>query len=160
MFPPEEGGFHPTAVGHSMFLDGVNRKEAGTILEFLNASDASIRVAQLRVLGGAVSRVQNDATAYSHRHRRILTNLAAFYTDLEDRSVRQKWLADFTAALPQDDSGVYVNFMGIEGEERVHSAYPGRTWERLAAIKATYDPTNLFRLNQNIPPGSSPVKTE
>jgi len=49
---------------------------------------------------------------------------------------------------------VYVNFLADEGEARVRDAYPGATWERLTAIKARYDPTNLFRLNQNIPPAN------
>jgi FAD/FMN-containing dehydrogenase len=47
-----------------------------------------------------------------------------------------------------------VNFLGDEGEQRVRNAYPGSTWERLATIKARYDPDNLFRLNQNVPPGA------
>jgi FAD/FMN-containing dehydrogenase len=45
-----------------------------------------------------------------------------------------------------------VNFLTDEGSERIRAAYPGPTWDRLAAIKRRYDPTNLFRLNQNIPP--------
>jgi FAD/FMN-containing dehydrogenase len=45
-----------------------------------------------------------------------------------------------------------VNFLGDEGEARIREAYPGPTWDRLARIKARYDPTNLFRLNQNVPP--------
>jgi FAD/FMN-containing dehydrogenase len=56
------------------------------------------------------------------------------------------------AALYQGESGVYVGFLGDEGEERVRAAYPGTTWDRLTAVKARYDPENLFRLNQNIPP--------
>ncbi len=61
-------------------------------------------------------------------------------------------MKNFAAALPQDDPGVYVNFLGEEGESRLRAAYPGATWDRLARIKARYDPDNLFRLNQNIPP--------
>jgi len=53
------------------------------------------------------------------------------------------------------DAGAYVGFLGDEGEARVREAYPGATWERLTAIKARYDPTNLFRLNQNIAPRPS-----
>ena len=52
----------------------------------------------------------------------------------------------------QGNSGAYVNFLGDEGEGRVRAAYPGATWDRLAAVKAHYDPQNLFRMNQNIPP--------
>jgi FAD/FMN-containing dehydrogenase len=48
--------------------------------------------------------------------------------------------------------GAYVNFLADEGPGRVREAYPGTTWDRLAAIKARYDPDNLFRRNQNIPP--------
>ena len=55
-------------------------------------------------------------------------------------------------ALRGDDHAAYVNFIGDEGPERVRDAYPPATWERLAAIKAVYDPTNLFQRNQNIPP--------
>jgi FAD/FMN-containing dehydrogenase len=154
MFPSEEGNFHPTAVGHTMFVDQIDRDVAGKILENLLASDASMRVAQLRVLGGAMGRIADDATAYSHRQRRIMVNLGAFYNSPEERATRQIWIDDFAAALPQKDPGAYVNFMGAEGEARVRSAYPGATWERLAAIKAIYDPTNLFRLNQNIPPST------
>ena len=51
--------------------------------------------------------------------------------------------------------GVYVNFLGDEGEARVREAYPGPTWDRLAAVKRRYDPTNLFRLNQNVPPAAA-----
>lgn len=51
----------------------------------------------------------------------------------------------------QDDGGAYVSLRN-ESESRIRAAYPGRTWERLAAIKSRYDPTSLFRLNQNIPP--------
>jgi FAD/FMN-containing dehydrogenase len=54
--------------------------------------------------------------------------------------------------LRNGDDGVYVNFLGDEGDARVREAYPGDTWERLRAVKRRYDPGNLFRLNQNIPP--------
>ena len=50
------------------------------------------------------------------------------------------------------DAGAYVNFLDDEGEKRIRAAYPGDTWARLAAVKGRYDPGNLFRLNQNIPP--------
>ncbi len=66
--------------------------------------------------------------------------------------MRQAWVEDFAGTLRQDEAGAYVGFLGDEGEARVRASYPGATWERLAAIKAHYDPTNLFRLNQNIPP--------
>jgi Berberine and berberine like len=111
-------------------------------------------VAQLRVLGGAMARVPAEATAFAHRTSRIMVNLAAFYDGPQDRAVRQAWVADFAAALRQGDAGAYVNFLGDESEARVRDAYPGPTWDRLVEIKRRYDPTNLFRLNQNIPPAT------
>jgi FAD/FMN-containing dehydrogenase len=102
-----------------------------------------------------MARVPADATAFAHRASRIMVNLAAFYEGPDDRAVRERWVTDFEATLRQDDAGAYVNFLVDEGPERVRAAYPGPTWDRLAAIKARYDPTNLFHRNQNIPPRES-----
>jgi hypothetical protein len=102
-----------------------------------------------------MARVPVEATAFAHRKSRIMANVAAFYDGPQDKPLREAWVADFAAALNQGNSGAYVNFLGDEGEARVRAAYPGTTWERLTAIKARYDPTNLFRLNQNIPPASA-----
>jgi FAD/FMN-containing dehydrogenase len=154
MYPPEEEGFHPTAVGHTMFLDTVDDDTAEMIVERLSSSDATMRVTQLRVLGGAIARTPADATAFAHRRSRIMTNVAAFYDGPEDRPVREAWVKAFAADLRQEDTGAYVNFLGDEGAERTHAAYPGRTWDRLRAIKTSYDPTNLFRLNQNVSPAT------
>ena len=60
--------------------------------------------------------------------------------------------ADLTGRVITPDDSVYDEARGDEGEARVRAAYPGATWDRLTAIKSRYDPTNLFRLNQNIPP--------
>jgi hypothetical protein len=135
-----------------MFMDHIDEQAAETILEHLSASDAAVRVAQLRVLGGAMARVPADATAFAHRSSRIMVNLAAFYDGPDDRVVRQRWVEAFAAALQQHDQGAYVGFLGDEGQPRVRQAYPGATFKRLVAVKARYDPTNLFRFNQNIPP--------
>jgi hypothetical protein len=153
MFPPEDPDYHPTAAATTMFLDHVDRNVAETMLRFLETSDAPMRVAQLRVLGGAMARVPADATAFAHRSSRIMVNLAAFYGS-DDRAEREAWVADFAAAIDQGDGGAYVNFLADEGPDRVHAAYPPATWDRLASVKARYDPTNLFRLNQNVPPAA------
>jgi FAD/FMN-containing dehydrogenase len=152
IYPPEEEDYHPTVVGHTMFVDAIDLGVAETIMERLEASDATMRVAQLRVLGGAMARVPAEATAFAHRRSHIMVNLAAFYDGPEDQAVRQAWLDDFAAALRQGDTGAYVGFINDEGEARVHDAYPGSTWERLAAVKGRYDPANLFRRNQNVTP--------
>jgi FAD/FMN-containing dehydrogenase len=155
IYPPEDESYHPTALTHTMFIDTVDQGVAETIMKHLEASDASMRVAQLRVLGGAMARVPADATAFAHRASKIMVNVASFYEGPEDKVIRQSWVDDLAAALRQRDNGAYVNFLVDEGEARIREAYPGPTWDRLVAIKARYDPTNLFRLNQNIPPESS-----
>jgi FAD/FMN-containing dehydrogenase len=160
IYPPEESDYHPTAVGRTMFLDTIDGDVAQTIVEYLSAFDATMRVAQLRALGGAMARVPAEATAFAHRSSRIMVNVAAFYEGAEEWAAREVWATDFAAALRQGDGGAYVGFLGEEGEGRIREAYPGSTWERLAEIKGRYDPTNLFRLNQNIPPSSGARTTE
>jgi FAD/FMN-containing dehydrogenase len=117
-------------------------------------------VAQIRVLGGAMARVPVDATAFAHRRSRIMVNVAALAERPEEAEGYEPWVAAFVKALTQRDTGAYVNFLGDEGTDRIRAAYPGPTWDRLRAIKRRYDPDNLFRLNQNIPPaheGQSPA---
>lgn len=153
-------GPHPTAAAsRNVFLDTVERKTAETIIDHLEASSAPMAATQIRVLGGAMARVPVDATAFAHRKRRIMVNLAALYERREEADVHEQWVARFATALRQGDPGVYVNFLGDEGPARVREAYPGPTWNRLSAIKARYDPGNLFHLNHNILPagrGSAP----
>jgi len=153
VYPPEDDSYHPTAVARTMFIDRVDGDTAATIMRWLESSDASMRAAQLRVLGGAMARVPADATAFAHRASRIMVNVAAFYEGPDDRVAREAWVDGFAAALHQGDDGAYVNFLSDEGPARVRQAYPGTTWDRLVEIKRRYDPENLFRLNQNIPPG-------
>jgi FAD/FMN-containing dehydrogenase len=151
MYPPEDPDYHPTAFSVNLFLDHVDRPTAETIMDRLEASDASVRVAQLRVLGGAAARVPIDATAYGHRDQRIMVNIASFYEGEADRARRVAWVHELASAIRQSD-GAYVNFVGDEGAEGVRSAYPPETYARLAEIKRRYDPDNLFHRNQNIPP--------
>ena len=155
MYMPEEEGYHPVAVTRTMFVDRIDRSAADTIMDDVGASSATLSAAQLRVLGGAMARVADDATAFAHRGRRIMVNVAALYERPEERTTHESWADGFHAALRQDGAGAYVNFLMDEGEDRIREAYPGPTWERLRAIKARYDPDNLFRLNQNIPPARS-----
>jgi FAD/FMN-containing dehydrogenase len=152
LYPPEDPDYHPTAVGRTLFLDSVDRDTAQMILDRLAASDAPLRVAQLRVLGGAVDRVPSDATAYAHRGARLMATVAAFYESADRRAARLADVEAFAAALAQGDDAVYVNFLNDDGATRVRAAYPGATWDRLVEVKRRYDPANLFRLNVNIPP--------
>jgi FAD/FMN-containing dehydrogenase len=149
------GGPEPGSVAvRALYLDAIDEHVARTILRGLQAATTPTAVAQIRVLGGAVSRVRDDVTAYAHRTRKIMVAVLAMYDRSETRSVHEAWAASVAGALDQGLSGVYVNFLGDEGAARVREAYPGLTWERLRTIKRRYDPANLFRLNQNIPPAT------
>jgi FAD/FMN-containing dehydrogenase len=148
---PVEEGYHPIAAARTMFVDSLS--EAGkTVLEQLRASTAPMRVAQLRVLGGAMARVPDDATAFAHRRRPFMVNVAAVYENRDEAASHWEWVDRFAAEMRKGEDGAYSGFLGDEGEDRVRQAYPGATWDRLTAIKSRYDPNNLFRLNQNIPP--------
>ncbi len=151
-----EGGPESVAQeqARSMFVDHLDDRRAEAILEHLRTSTAPMAVAQLRVLGGAMARVPVEATAFAHRRRRIMIAAGAVYEDAADTPVHHAWVDSLADAVRDEESGVYVNFLGDEGGARVREAYPGSTWDRLTRIKAAYDPTNLFRLNHNIPPAS------
>jgi FAD/FMN-containing dehydrogenase len=137
----------------SMFLDGFDGAAAEAVVEHLQASTAPMAVAQLRVLGGAMARVPAGETAFAHRDRPIMAGVGCVYQDAGDRPAHDAWADRFAGALRRGSTGVYVNFLSDEGPERVREAYPGPTWDRLVEVKRRYDPDNLFRRNQNIPPG-------
>ena len=151
MFQPEEEDLHPTAASRSLFLDDIDDTLAATILDQVRGSTASMAAVQLRVLGGAIARVPDDATAYGHRQRRIMANVAAMYQQPGEAAEHEAWVAKLAATLSQGQPGVYVGFLGDEGPERVREAYPGATGERLAEVKRRYDPGNLFRSAHTIP---------
>ena len=106
-------------------------------------------------LGGALDRVGAGDTAYGQRDVAHNVNVNAVWTEDDPEPERHiAWARDFFDALQPHTSGrVYVNFLGDEGQDRVRAAYGERNYERLVELKRAYDPTNFFRLNQNIQPG-------
>jgi FAD/FMN-containing dehydrogenase len=105
-------------------------------------------------LGGALGRVGESETAFSQRDAAHNVNVNAVWTEEDPDAERHVgWARDFFDALqPHAGTRVYVNFLGEEGDSRVRQAYGARNYERLVELKRAYDPTNLFRLNQNIAP--------
>ena len=105
-------------------------------------------------LGGALARVAEDATAYPQRDAAFNVNINAVWTEDDPDAHRHiVWARDFFDAMqPHARDRVYVNFLGDEGPERVRQAYGTEKYDRLVELKRNYDPTNFFRLNQNIPP--------
>jgi FAD/FMN-containing dehydrogenase len=104
-------------------------------------------------LGGAVPRISDDASAYGERHAPFVLNLLASSHEAEGFDRHIEWARRFYADIePSLTGGAYINFLSAEGEERVQAAYGPEKFARLRSLKDEWDPTNLFRLNQNIPP--------
>jgi FAD/FMN-containing dehydrogenase len=102
-------------------------------------------------LGGAISRVGEDDTAYSQRGAAHNININAIWDQDPEPERHIEWVRRFWTDLQPHAVGVYVNFMGDEGPERIRQAY-GATYERLVDLKGVYDPDNFFHHNQNIAP--------
>ena len=104
-------------------------------------------------MGGAVARVDESATAFKGRHSGFTFNINGNSETADGFDEQRRWARSYWDALRPHHIGVYVNFLMEEGEERVRQAYGDEKYERLKALKLKYDPTNFFRLNQNIAPG-------
>lgn len=101
---------------------------------------------------GAPSRVTGDATAFAHRDPPFVLNIHTRWRNQSDDERCISWAKDFHLSTEPFAQGVYVNFLSDEGDARVKDAYTENVWNRLVQLKNTYDPHNLFRLNQNIKP--------
>jgi FAD/FMN-containing dehydrogenase len=120
-------------------------------IESANTSPSPMNVIMIEVYGGAVARVPSETTAFGHRDALFNLSVLAISNDPGMDGAQKAWAREqWQKALPYSTGGAYVNYMS-EGED-VHTAYSDARFQRLAAIKAQYDPANLFRFNQNIPP--------
>ncbi|MGW1893241.1 FAD-binding oxidoreductase [Streptomyces sp. NPDC002004] len=112
----------------------------------------------LHHLGGAFARVPADATAFSRRDASVLCNVIARSPDAAGFDEHVAWARRSREEISaHGDGAMYVNFTGDAAEDRARASYPGAVHDRLTRVKDTYDPTNLFRLNQNIRPSSARV---
>jgi FAD/FMN-containing dehydrogenase len=161
-YPELFGGPEPdgpqAAVMRTLFTDRFDGAAAAAVVDAIEGSTAPRAAAQLRVLGGAMARVPADATAFAHRDRPIMATVVAMYDHPEERAVHEPWVVGLAGRLRHGSDGAYAGFLGDEGPARVRAAYPGEHWARLAAVKAAYDPDNVFRLNQNVPPASGAAR--
>jgi FAD/FMN-containing dehydrogenase len=103
-------------------------------------------------MGGAVSRVGEDDSAFGGRKAGFTYNIGACTETAEGFEDERQWVRDFWSALAPYHLGVYVNFLGDEGQDRVRESYGDAKYARLQKLKRRYDPDNFFRINQNIPP--------
>jgi hypothetical protein len=110
---------------------------------------------ELAYLGGAAGQVAADETAFGDRSAPFIMNLLANWTDASDDVANIAWVRGlFSELRPAMKPGVYTNFMSGDEQDRVPEAYHER-WDRMVAVKTHYDPTNFFRLNQNVLPGNA-----
>ena len=147
-----EAGRRTPSVQRSLLLDALEDSKVETILARMAAPSSPLAMTQIRVLGGAMARVPNAATAFGHRGRSIMVTVITPFADVAERDRHVAWTQDYADALGLHDAGAYAGFLDDEGEARVRSAYPAATYARLAEIKRRYDPDNVFRANQNIVP--------
>ncbi len=103
-------------------------------------------------MGGAVARVDDDATAFNGRKAGFTFNINGNTKTSDGFDEERRWARDYWSALGPHHTSVYVNFLMDEGEDRVRQAYGPDKYDRLKALKREYDPTNFYRLNQNIEP--------
>ncbi|HET7560736.1 MAG TPA: BBE domain-containing protein, partial [Limnochordia bacterium] len=136
----------------SAYLPGLPDAAVDTLLQHAATLPQPMSAMHIHQMGGAVRRLGAGETAFVHRDAEYCLNLVASWFDPAENEANIAWTRTCFDAVQPYSRGVYVNFLGDEGEERVRASYGGDTYARLAALKAAYDPTNFFRMNQNIVP--------
>ena len=152
MYMPEPPDTRLAFGVRSRLIDRFGRAEAQAVIDTVNRSTALIALGEIRVLGGAMSRVPADATAFAHRRDCVMVSFIGVTPNPVDASRQADWAQTGIEAIEQDDDRVYVNFIVGDKADRRGAAYPAATMARLRQAKRRYDPDNLFRLNQNILP--------
>jgi FAD/FMN-containing dehydrogenase len=140
----------------SSFLTGLVDGAIDIILDFFARAPSPRTVVVIEHNGdGAMNRVAAEDTAFGHRNWPYNFLVTSIWTDPAHSEANIQWTRDFYHAMqPFLADAAYVNYLGEEGEERIRSAYTPAKYERLCALKKKYDPTNLFRLNQNFKPNT------
>jgi FAD/FMN-containing dehydrogenase len=149
--PSWGNGFCNQWVGHYMaeFTDAA----AATLLDHVSMVSSPFTDVKLAHLEGAVARIGEDDTAFGNRNSRYALAIQTRWKNPEESARHLEWTQQFFDAMkPYGTGKVYINFVADEGEARIADAYNARSLARLRAIKARYDPGNLFRMNQNIRP--------
>jgi hypothetical protein len=136
----------------SSYLKDLSDEAIEVMVGFVSEMPSASTGVGLQQMHGAASRVDPTATAFPHRDEHYDFLILSQWADPAESERNVEWTRSFFEAMePYFEEGVYVNNLGDEGEDRVKAAY-GANYERLLALKGKYDPTNLFRLNQNIRP--------
>lgn len=136
----------------SHYLGGLSDEAIDTMVEYANPIPTPFTTVFLEWMGGAISRVDADATAFPHRDSTLSFTVAPKWTDPEQDDDLIEWAQEFHQSMaPYATDGVYANYLDRDEADRVRSAY-GENYDRLVGVKNEWDPENLFRMNQNIEP--------
>ena len=141
----------------SAFFTDLDEATADALISSYSQVPNGLSELHIHHLGGAMGRVAADATAFGTRDRDFILNVVARTPGAEGYDGIVSWAREACANLGPDAAS-YVNFTGEASEDRVQASYPAATYARLVAVKDRYDPTNLFHLNQNIPPSAGARK--
>jgi FAD/FMN-containing dehydrogenase len=137
----------------SDFLKALPDEAIDTLCERFSSVTSPLSALLIEQFGGAVARVPAADSAFAQRGALFNLAVIARWTDPATAGSHVDWARRSSEAMrPFASGGVYVNYLGDEGEERIRAAYGAEKYAKLVAIKKQYDPTNLFRLNQNIKP--------
>lgn len=136
----------------SHYVDAITDDVIDTLVEHAPRMTSPLSSFYFQHLGGAIGRRGVDHAAFGHRDAAFDFAILTVWRDPGDTAENVTWAREFSAAMQPHATGVYVNNLGIEGEDRVKAAYAPATYERLVRLKQSYDPQNILRLNQNIAP--------
>jgi hypothetical protein len=154
----QEAAARRCAYWRSGYLDELTDEAIDTIAAHTDQVTSPFTLFSLELAGGAIARVGASETAFGHRHGAHVYGVFSAWEDTGETELHVQWTDRFWEALEVFATGaVYVNYLGDEGQQRVRAAYGQASYSRLAALKATYDPMNLFRSNQNILPARETV---
>jgi FAD/FMN-containing dehydrogenase len=139
--------------GKADYLNDFSDTMIDTLINYASNILSPLTRVHINHLGGAISSVKTEQTAFGHRDAPYLLNIVSTWDNFMESEKNISWTQEFAMAMkPFSTGGVYVNFLGNEDEERIKAAYGDIKYDRLVALKNKYDPTNFFRINQNIKP--------
>jgi FAD/FMN-containing dehydrogenase len=136
----------------SHYVDRITDDMIETILEHAPRMRSPLSSFYFQHLGGAIGRADGGSAAFGHRDAAFDFNILTVWRHPAETADHVTWARDLFTAMDAHATGVYVNNLGTEGADRVKDAYAPATYERLVALKQRYDPSNVFRVNQNIAP--------
>jgi FAD/FMN-containing dehydrogenase len=139
----------------SHYIDEITDAAIAKVVEHAPRMTSPLSSFYFQHLGGAIRRAGVDTAAFGHRDAAFDFAILTVWRDPAEDAEHVTWARDFFTAMQPYATGVYVNNLGTEGADRVRAAYAPATYERLVGLKDAYDPDNVFRLNQNVPPSQA-----